>query len=200
MLSDADGYFNSGRYDLAFKKYEQILNLDPYNVAARRGQERIDLTKTRYGQEAYNETRARQLWQVQKGWEEPVRQYGQTVGPIGDAFARDAGGTARITNKLNSIVIPKIEFRDASIREAVDFCGNKRQPTILRLREKGGRHCPAHGFSRPHRGACSLPENAPRSRAHCRRRESSPPQCPRRLSPPSRPGRAHYHHTHIKFR
>ena len=60
-------------------------------------------------------------WQVQKGWEEPVRQYGQTVGPISDAFARDAGGTARITNKLNSIIIPKIEFRDASIREAIDF-------------------------------------------------------------------------------
>jgi general secretion pathway protein D len=121
LLSDADGYYDSGRYDLAFKKYEQVLNLDPYNVAARRGQERIDLTKTHYGQEAYNETRSRQLWQVQKGWEEPVRQYGQTVGPISDAFARDAGGTARITNKLNSIIIPKIEFRDASIREAIDF-------------------------------------------------------------------------------
>ena len=121
LLADADGYYASGRYDLAFKKYEQVLNLDPYNVAARRGQERIDNTKTHYGEQAYNETRSRSLWQVQKGWEEPVRQYGQTVGPISDAFARDAGGTARITNKLNSIIIPKIEFRDASIREAIDF-------------------------------------------------------------------------------
>ncbi|MEO6872133.1 MAG: Amuc_1098 family type IV pilus outer membrane protein [Chthoniobacterales bacterium] len=121
LLSDADGYYGSGRYDLAFKKYEQVLNLDPYNVAARRGEERIDNTKTHYGEQAYNETRSRNLWQVQKGWEEPVRQYGQTVGPISDAFARDAGGTARITNKLNNIIIPKIEFRDASIREAVDF-------------------------------------------------------------------------------
>lgn len=121
FLADAEGYYQSGRYDLAFKKYEQVLNLDPYNVAARRGEERIDLTKTHYGEEAYNETRSRQLWQVQKGWEEPVRQYGQTVGPISDAFARDAGGTARITNKLNTIIIPKIEFRDASIREAIDF-------------------------------------------------------------------------------
>ena len=120
-MNDAEGYYNSGRYDLAFKKYEQVLNLDPYNVAARRGEERIDLTKSHYGQEAYNETRSRQLWQVQKGWEQPVRQYGQSVGPISDAFARDAGGTARITNKLNSIIIPKIEFRDASIREAIDF-------------------------------------------------------------------------------
>lgn len=121
LLSEADGYYNSGRYDLAFKKYEQVLNLDPYNVAARRGEEKINLTKTHYGEEAYNETRSRQLWQVQKGWEQPVKKYGDTVGIISDAFTKDATGTARITNKLNSIIIPKIEFRDASIREAIEF-------------------------------------------------------------------------------
>ena len=121
LLSDADGYYNSGRYDLAFKKYEQVLNLDPYNVAARRGEEKINLTKTHYGEEAYNETRSRQLWQVQKGWEEPVKKYGDTVATITDAFTKDATGTARITTKLNTIIIPKIEFRDASIREAIEF-------------------------------------------------------------------------------
>jgi general secretion pathway protein D len=121
LLVDAEGYYNSGRYDLAFKKYEQVLNLDPYNVAARRGEEQINLTKTHYGEEAYNETRSRQLWQVQKGWEEPVKKYGENVGPITDAFTKDVTGTARITNKLNSIIIPKIEFRDASIREAIEF-------------------------------------------------------------------------------
>ena len=121
LLGEAEGYYQSGRYDLAMKKYDQILALDPYNVAARRGQERIDVTKTHYGEEAYNETRARQLWQVQKGWEEPVRQYGQAVGPMADVNTKDVTGTARITNKLNSIIIPKIEFRDASIREAIDF-------------------------------------------------------------------------------
>src|SRR5207249_10372166 len=33
----------------------------------------------------------------------------------------DASGTARITTKLNTIIIPRVEFRDASIREAIDF-------------------------------------------------------------------------------
>jgi general secretion pathway protein D len=121
LLVEADGYYASGRYDLAFKKYEQVLNLDPYNVAARRGEEKIDNTKYHYGEQAYNETRARQLWQVEKGWEQPVKQYGQAVGPLADAFLKDATGTARITNKLNTIIIPRIEFRDASIREAIDF-------------------------------------------------------------------------------
>ena len=121
LLSDADGYYNAGRYDLAHKKYEQVLALDPYNVAARHGQEKIDNAKYHYGEEAYNETRARQLWAIEKGWEEPVHQYGQTIGALGEAFQRDTTGTARITNKLSTIIIPRIEFRDATIREAIDF-------------------------------------------------------------------------------
>jgi type II secretory pathway component GspD/PulD (secretin)/tetratricopeptide (TPR) repeat protein len=121
LLTEADGYYQSGRYDLAFKRYEQVLNLDPYNTAARRGQEKINNTKYKYGEEAYNETRSRQLWEVEKAWEEPVRKYGQAVGPVTDAFARDTSGTARINSKLNSIIIPRVEFRDASVREAIDF-------------------------------------------------------------------------------
>ncbi|MDQ6654377.1 MAG: type II and III secretion system protein, partial [Verrucomicrobiota bacterium] len=121
LLTDADGYYNSGRYDLAFKKYEQILNLDPYNVAARRGQEKINNQKTRYGEEAYNETRSRSVWQVQKAWENPVQPYGRNAAGGPDASAKEASGTARISNKLNTIIIPRIEFRDASIREAIDY-------------------------------------------------------------------------------
>ena len=121
LLTEADGYYLSARYDLAFKRYEQVLNLDPYNVAARRGQEKIDNAKYHYGEDAYNETRARSLWEVEKAWEEPVRRYGQTVNPLTDGFARNTSGTAQITAKLNTIIIPHIEFRDASIREAIDF-------------------------------------------------------------------------------
>jgi general secretion pathway protein D len=121
LLAEADGFYNSGRYDLASKRYDQVLAIDPYNTAARRGQEKVNNTKYKYGEEAYNETRSRQLWKVEQGWEQPVRKYGQTVTPLGEAFARDTAGTARINQKLNSIIIPRIEFRDASIREAIEF-------------------------------------------------------------------------------
>ncbi|MEP6809782.1 MAG: Amuc_1098 family type IV pilus outer membrane protein [Chthoniobacterales bacterium] len=152
LLTDADGYYNSGRYDLAFKKYEQILLLDPYNNAARRGEEKINNQKTRYGEEAYNETRSRAVWQVQKGWENPVRQYGQPTSTTVDSFARDATGTARISNKLATIIIPKIEFRDATIREAMDFLrqqsiandpsteGRKGVDIVLRLNQISSSH------------------------------------------------------------
>jgi general secretion pathway protein D len=122
LLAEADGYYQSGRYDLAMKSYDKVLALDPYNTAARRGQEKVDNTKYQYGEEAYNETRARQMWKVQEAWQQPVRKYG-AVGPVADNKGRggELRGTAQMTNKLNSIIIPHVEFRDTTIREAIDF-------------------------------------------------------------------------------
>src|SRR6266566_648790 len=155
LLTEAEGFYQSGRYDLAMKRYDQVLNLDPYNTAARKGQERIDLTKYQYGVEGYNETRGRAMWQVEHGWEQPVRQYGTGAGPVENAVARDASNTARIRNKLDSIIIPRIEFRDASIREAIDFVrqqaaandptteGRRGVDIVLRLRSLGRSNEPA---------------------------------------------------------
>src|SRR6478752_3147476 len=122
LLAEADGFYQSGQYDKAMKRYDQVLTLDPYNTAARRGQERIDNTKYQYGEEAYNETRARDLWKVEEAWQQPVRKYG-AVGPVADNKGRagDVRGTAQMTNKMNSIIIPHIEFRDTTIREAIEF-------------------------------------------------------------------------------
>src|SRR5437667_821014 len=121
LLADADGYYDSARYDLAFKKYEQVLALDPYNTAARRGEEKIDNAKYHYGEDAYNETRGRQLSDVQKGWQQPLRQYGPTARETFNPVSKNLSDTARINHKLNTIIIPRVQFQDASIREAIDF-------------------------------------------------------------------------------
>ncbi|HJT44843.1 MAG TPA: Amuc_1098 family type IV pilus outer membrane protein [Chthoniobacterales bacterium] len=121
LLADGQGYYDSGRYGLAFKKYEQVLAIDPYNTAARRGEEKIDNAKFKYSESAYDEARARANWQVEKGWEQPVKSYEKSVEPFVESFQHNVTGTARITQKLNAIVIPRVEFRDASVREAIDF-------------------------------------------------------------------------------
>ena len=120
LLAEADSFYQSGRYDLAMKRYDQVLCLDPYNTAARRGQEKIDHTKYQYGEEAYNESRARQVWKVEEAWQQPVRKYGAVGAPATAGASRELGGTALMSKKLNSIIIPHIEFRDATIREAIE--------------------------------------------------------------------------------
>src|SRR5437016_12131599 len=175
LLTEAEGFYQSGRYDMAMKRYDQVLNLDPYNTAARKGQERIDVTKYQYGVQGYNETRGRAIWQVEHGWEQPVRQYGPGVGPIENAVAPDASNTARIRNKLDSIIIPRIEFRDASVREAIDFVrqqaaandptteGRRGVDIVLRLHSLGRSTEPAPVTGTTTIEAPALPagENAP---------------------------------------
>src|SRR5438067_3682376 len=120
LLADADGYYDSARYDLAFKKYEQVLALDPYNTAARRGEEKIDNAKYHYGEDAYNETRGRQLSDVQTGWQQPLRQYGRTASEIFNPVSGNLSDTARIINKLSGIRIEHLSYRNATVAEVID--------------------------------------------------------------------------------
>jgi general secretion pathway protein D len=46
LLNQAEGFYATGRYDLATKRYEQVLNLDPYNAAARNGMEQVNKQRT----------------------------------------------------------------------------------------------------------------------------------------------------------
>lgn len=121
LLEDARGFFASGRYDDAAKRCEQALNIDKYNIAARRLMERVNLARAEYAEAAYNETRGELLAQVAKGWELPVKKFAE--GPVGAVEPSPIAmrGTENINAKLDSITIPRINFTDSSIREALDF-------------------------------------------------------------------------------
>jgi hypothetical protein len=83
LFVEARGFHDAGRYDLAYKRCEQILNLDPYNVAARKLQEQINQKKEEYAKDGYNQARSLALWQVTKAWDKPVRKFNGTGGGIG---------------------------------------------------------------------------------------------------------------------
>jgi len=121
LLQEGQGFYASGRYDLAFKRYEQVLNVDKYNIAARRGMEQVNNARIRYQENAYNETRSDMVRQVNKAWELPVQKFDSTASQIIDQPQIDTRGTAGIERKLDEIVIPKIDFNEATVREALDF-------------------------------------------------------------------------------
>ncbi|MEO6052658.1 MAG: type II and III secretion system protein, partial [Chthoniobacterales bacterium] len=108
----------------AFKRYEQVLNIDPYNIAARKGEEQVNLARSHYSQSAYNETRSRMLWQVLDGWQLPVKKF-TNKSTIDNHKTDYDPGTAKITAKLNRIIIPKVDLRDVTIHEAVDYLRNQ---------------------------------------------------------------------------
>jgi len=125
LLGEAAGFAESGRNDLALRRYESILTIDPYNTAARKGMEALHNSGMKYADEAYNETRSRMLWQVEKAWERPPHKSKQGRTTESTGRQQDVRGTDQIIEKLNSIVIDKIDLSDSPISEAVEYLKQK---------------------------------------------------------------------------
>jgi general secretion pathway protein D len=121
LIQEGNGYYATGRFDLAFKRCEQALNIDKYNIAARRLMEKINLARQQYADAAYNENRGDMLAKVAKAWELPVRRFAEGPTAIIEQPEITARGTQAISEKLDSIIIPRIDFTESSIREALDF-------------------------------------------------------------------------------
>ena len=126
LFIEAKGYLETDRYDIAFKRCEQILNIDPYNKAARMLMEKISKAKSDFHTVSSLETRGRYLERVSKAWAIPVRKF--NVDPtLGNFVAekKESNNIDRIQKKLERTIIPKLDFKDATIRETVEYLKKK---------------------------------------------------------------------------
>ncbi len=117
LLIEAEDFYSTNRLDLAQKRYEEILHIDPYNMAAKQGEKRLHRRKEVYYQRAFLENRSHLLGNVTRSWERPLLQTDS------DAILQNsnASGTEEIRAKLNKILLPKVEFRETTVSEAIDF-------------------------------------------------------------------------------
>ena len=125
LLYKGEGFYNLADYDNAEKQFHAVLRIDPYNKAARRWLERTASIKSDYYRAAYDHTRAQLLMEVDKAWELTVPS--DTVqGPFGGPGGQvDTGRTVNITNKLQNIIIPRVDFADTPLDEAMEYLTQK---------------------------------------------------------------------------
>ncbi|MEK7954271.1 Amuc_1098 family type IV pilus outer membrane protein [Luteolibacter soli] len=116
----AEGNYNLGKFDDAHKTYEDVLRLDPYNKAARRGMEVVAQARADYYRAAYDQTRAQLLAEVDRAWELAVPPL-VTEDLTGNGPAVATSGATAIFTKLRTINIPVIDFDNTSVEEAIDF-------------------------------------------------------------------------------
>ena len=121
LLNEAQGLYDSARFDEATAKYEAVLRLDRYNVAARRGMEQVSVAKMQVADDAYNDVRASMITQVDKAWETPVRRADLGPAAVIEQPVLVSRGTQSINRKLDEIIVPRINFTDATVREAIEY-------------------------------------------------------------------------------
>ena len=105
-LQKANSLTDLGQYDAALIEFQNVLRLDPYNTAARRGMEQVEQRKSQNYNAARDHRRTQMIAQVDATWE--------------DSTASNVRSLA-ISQKLKAIRFPEVHFTSATIDEAVEY-------------------------------------------------------------------------------
>ncbi|HEY1085085.1 MAG TPA: Amuc_1098 family type IV pilus outer membrane protein [Prosthecobacter sp.] len=115
----------TGQYDKALLTYDDVLRLDPYNSAARRGMEQTEQARGLYFDAARDHTRSKMLNDVNATWEQRPNKSRTDVsglfGSGGTAGAPIRGGRESIQQKLRDLKIARIDFSGATIQEVLEY-------------------------------------------------------------------------------
>ncbi len=122
LLALGYGYYDLGKFDDAYSTFAQVIKIDPYNKAARQGQEAVSKRRMNYYKSARNSFRAKALAEVDALWEEYEPQ------DLPDIQVGGGESTAQVTEKqiandqnLSKMQISTVNFENTPIEDALDF-------------------------------------------------------------------------------
>ena len=121
LLTLAYGYYNLGQFTQAYDEFNRVLLIDPYNEAARRGQEAVSRRQLKYYETAHDTFRARALAEVEAMWEPKVPVNAPQIATITEETTQISAQQTENVDKLNSLHINSVNFEDTSIEDALDF-------------------------------------------------------------------------------
>ncbi len=121
LLTLAYGHLDLGNYDAAYAEFNRVIKIDPYNVAARRGQEAVSKRRSNYYRAAYDSYRAKALAEVDALWEEQLPQDLPNIELGGTETVATSEGVLRNRDNLVTLKIASVNFEDTPMSDALDF-------------------------------------------------------------------------------
>ncbi len=132
LLTLGWGYYDLGKYDEAYAEFDRVIKIDPYNVAARRGQEAVSKRRINYFRAAHDSYRAKALAQVDALWDEPLPQEMPDIEVGGGEAVPVSDAQLRNNENLDKIQISTVNFEDTTMEDALDFLrGEARRSGVL---------------------------------------------------------------------
>ena len=117
-------YVAIGEYEKAKMEFKKIIMEDPENTEARAQLQKISEDEYRIYSQAERTTIAERMVEVKERWSAPASRdkIGRSTLPALDQPDQGrTGRSTRLSEKLNQIRIPEINFKGASIEDVVDF-------------------------------------------------------------------------------
>jgi len=125
LLIKAGSFLQIGDLDKAIATYQDVLRIDSANSAARRGMENAERERQKYFKTAYDHQRSKLLSAVAQTWEDPVPltevDRSALFGARTASLTGQLSGSEAITQKLRTLVFPKVEFDGATLDEVVEL-------------------------------------------------------------------------------
>ncbi len=122
MMREGRTYYEAGELDRAEMLFENVLVRDQYHTDAMRYLRRIAEDKRRAGDRLRETTTESMIQQVRDAWNPPRRDTvflpEDVMGPAPTDMVTPA---RRLQEKMETIIIPRIEFRQANIRDVISF-------------------------------------------------------------------------------
>jgi len=119
LLSMADQFTETGQYRSARQKLDDVLRIDPYNLAARKKIEAVEQKRLQMADKRYATSRVKAMTQVTEAWvpPPPARVDPKQTRVTGTAGASSA---AEVLQALSTIEIPELVFNEKPVRDAVE--------------------------------------------------------------------------------
>lgn len=124
-IENAKNFSGTGQFQLAEKELEQALAIDPYNKVAAKDQEKLFKKMGKSFELAQQSSRQERLTQTREGWSEVFDVDVQLSGAQNTAIPIKGRANFQVSQKLQSLIISEVDFKDASIEDAARFLTTK---------------------------------------------------------------------------
>ncbi|MBW7909117.1 MAG: hypothetical protein H3C50_09415 [Kiritimatiellae bacterium] len=122
LIREGRQFFEVRDYNSAEAIFERVLLQDEYNVEAMRFLRRIDEVRYKIRSQEREATAAELIQKVRDGWNSPVRSDATAPQAVVNRGAVETQSSAqKLQEKMEKIIIPSIEFRQANITDVINF-------------------------------------------------------------------------------
>ncbi len=121
LYKRAEDFFATGQYDEATKELKKLIKIDPYNTTAAKLLKKVQTRKFVAADAERLLTREQLITENRENWTEQLTTDLKEKDTVTRVVPIAARNEFAIQEKLKKIIIPKVEFNNASINDAVRF-------------------------------------------------------------------------------